>query len=785
MPSGTAGRTEERLRLVVDATEAGIWDMHLGSGEMFVSERFELIMGYAPGKFPRSLTAFLRHIIPAHRQRVLDMLRGSVSVGASYKFDCRIRDAKNALKSLHVRGIAVNDEGQRPQRIVGVIVDTTVESTARHSRRVQDHFLAGVNAALPLIVYAYDSTAGKLLFSSRSFGDMLGYSDAQLQELTDHGVQSFLHPDDRDRVPANRARIARLGKGEVATITVRIRHGDGSWRWVRTHNVPLRLHADGSIWQIVGTAEDCTEQVLADERRRDQEHELARAQEIARVGSWAWHFTSESLSESRELRRILALDPDRESVSVATFMSRVQPEDGRRLRHAHLRCAAGGPKVDERVTLVLPDGARRHVHVLAELLRGPDDKPTTLLGTMQDVTEQVLQDITRAKLEAQVHQAQKLESLGLLAGGIAHDFNNLLVGVLSNASLALLDLPEPSSMRSVVLEIEQTAQRAADLTRQLLAYSGKGRFVVEPIDVSSLATEMTQLLRTVVNKDASLQLRLADDLPRIQADATQLRQVLMNLITNASDALEGKPGDVTICTASTPSVPFTARTMHFGKPSPDTRMVYLEVHDTGIGMTRDVAEKMFDPFFSTKFTGRGLGLAATLGIVRGHRGHIAVTSSPNRGTHFVLGFPTVRSHDVPPASVPSAFEVTRSGDVLIVDDDRVVRNVAKALLTRRGFGIEAAEDGRAALQLLDQKPERFRFVLLDLTMPGLSGLEVLQELRARERARQLPATPVFLMSGYSEQEVARGLEDLDVSGFLQKPFTVADLDRLLAALGGS
>jgi PAS domain S-box-containing protein len=642
-------RSEERLRLVLEATGAGIWDTHLGTGETYISERLEEILGYPPGGCPRTLATFVRHVTPVHRPRVIDMLRESIRTRAPFIIDCTIRDARGAIRSLHVRGDVLADAQGRAQRSFGTVVDVTAEMAAQQERLAQ-------------------------------------------------------------------------------------------------------------------------------------ERELARAQRIARLGSWTWDFHRKQLSWSAELYNLMGLDPATTPPSEAAIDALMPEVDRQRLKDAHGRFLTHGDPVDERFTLRRPDGTVCVMHALAEVLRDADGSPIALVGTMQDITDDVREAEERARLEAQVHQTQKLESLGLLAGGIAHDFNNLLVGVLSNASLALLDIGDDSMARPVVLEIERTAQRAADLTRQLLAYSGKGRFVVEPLDLSALALEMSQLLRTVVSKNATLQLELDEALPMIQGDATQLRQVIMNLITNASDALQGRSGVIRVRTTRLPDPPLAPGTLRFGERESFEERVCLEVSDTGEGMTRDTAERIFDPFFSTKFTGRGLGLAATLGIVRGHHGEIMVESAPQRGSRFVLCFPATHA-PAPAADQPAPRETPpQRGLALVVDDDGVVRSVTAALLARQGFDVETVSCGQDALDRLAHSEPPVRFVLLDLTMPGLSGIEVLEQLRARERDLGAEQTTVFLMSGYSELDVTGGLGQLPISGFLQKPFTIADLVDLLAEL---
>jgi CheY-like chemotaxis protein len=374
-----------------------------------------------------------------------------------------------------------------------------------------------------------------------------------------------------------------------------------------------------------------------------------------------------------------------------------------------------------------------------------------------------------------MQHAQKLESLGVLAGGIAHDFNNLLVGMLGNASLALLDTPLASPARGPVEDIERAAQRAAELTRQLLAYSGKGRFVIEPIDVSRLVEEMTSLLRAALSKKAELILELPTALPAIEADATQLRQVVMNLLTNASDAIGEAVGTIAIRTGVQQVEATYRATLLNGEAITDGAYVFVDVADTGAGMDGATIARIFDPFFTTKFTGRGLGLAATLGIVRGHRGAIKVYSEPGRGTTFRLLFPASREHPVEAAPPAPTAELPRGTTVLVVDDEAAVRAVARAMLERRGFRVLLAEDGEQAVSQFAGAAGTIDIVLLDLTMPRLDGEQTFRALRTIA-----PNVRVVLMSGYNQQDVTNQFVGKGLAGFIQKPFRASELYEAIA-----
>jgi len=387
------------------------------------------------------------------------------------------------------------------------------------------------------------------------------------------------------------------------------------------------------------------------------------------------------------------------------------------------------------------------------------------------------------KSEDQVLQTQKLESLGLLAGGIAHDFNNLLTAILGNTEIALMDLAPASPARENLREIEKAARQAADLCRQMLAYSGKGRFVIQTLDLRALITEMKPMLEMAISGKASLRYDFSAALPAIEADATQMRQVIMNLVINASEAIGERNGVISIMIASLECDRATLADTLIPDPAADGTYVCLEVADTGSGMDEAVKTRLFDPFFTTKFAGRGLGLPAVLGIVRGHKGSVKVLSEKGKGTTIRLLFPAAeRPADRLAETGGESDGWKGTGTVLLADDEETVRTVGKRLLERLGFRVMTAADGREALDLfrrteLEQR-ERIACVFLDLTMPHMDGQETFQELR-----RLRHDVPVILASGFSEQDVTRKFAGKGLTGFVPKPYRMKDLSvQLRAAL---
>jgi two-component system cell cycle sensor histidine kinase/response regulator CckA len=399
------------------------------------------------------------------------------------------------------------------------------------------------------------------------------------------------------------------------------------------------------------------------------------------------------------------------------------------------------------------------------------DEGTWVLSAIVDISERKRAEEERQRLEAQMQHTQKLESLGVLAGGIAHDFNNLLVSILGNAGLALMELAPESPARRTVQAIEAAALRTAELTKQLLAYSGKGKFFVQPLDLSRLVGEMVHLLKISISKKATFRTRLASNLPTINGDAIQVQQVVMNLITNASEALGDNVGDIVVSTGAIDADRAYLSETYLGAQVPEGRYVYVDVTDTGCGMDKATQGRIFDPFFTTKFTGRGLGLAALQGIVRGHQGAIKLYSEPGQGTAFKVLFPSSEQVFSDFQQIDEGAQAWRgTGTILIIDDEEDVRVVTGKTLEKAGFSVIMAGDGRAGVQMFRSHADEIKIVLLDMTMPHMSGEEA---FRAIQTIR--PGATVVLTSGYNEQDAISSFQGWGLAGFIQKPYQPSNL----------
>jgi PAS domain S-box-containing protein len=426
-----------------------------------------------------------------------------------------------------------------------------------------------------------------------------------------------------------------------------------------------------------------------------------------------------------------------------------------------------------------PDGTTRVILVACAPERDAAGRVTGTLGVFHDITDRQRAEEERRALELQVLQSQKLESLGILAGGIAHDFNNLLAVIRGNADLALREV-DPGSGAAARLDVMLRAvSRATELSQQMLAYAGRGKFHVAPLDLSALVAEIAQMLEVSVSKKVRLVLECQDGLPAVEADASQLQQVVMNLVTNAAEAVGEAAGTVTVRTGVRECDAAFFGACVGADGTPPGRYVFLEVADTGCGMSPEVRARLFEPFFSTKFAGRGLGLAALLGIVRSHRGAVAVETAPGRGTTVTVVLPCSDHAPARPAAPPAPPAVApRPGaTVLFVDDESDIREMAEAFLSRAGYRVLLAADGGEAVERFAAAASDVACVILDLTMPRLSGFEALEALRRID-----PAVRVVVSSGFDHGDVTDRLGSPSVVGFLKKPYSLADL---VAAVEGA
>jgi len=420
-----------------------------------------------------------------------------------------------------------------------------------------------------------------------------------------------------------------------------------------------------------------------------------------------------------------------------------------------------------------------------EMLFHPNDneerlvarRVSPIMGENGTVHHQICvdRDITEAKQRSrQMEHTQRLESLGILAGGIAHDFNNLLTAILGNATMAERSMDNGGDMRTHLNRISEASQRAAELCKQMLAYSGKGHFVIKPVNLSELVGEMTRLMEVSVSKHVRMRYDLHVDMPLIDADPAQIHQVILNLITNANEAIGDQHGEILFSTGLMRAKRKYLAATRTGEQLPTGEYVYFEVSDSGCGMDKATMEKMFDPFFTTKFTGRGLGMSAMLGIIRGHHGAILVDSHPGKGSTFRVLLPVSASTNPQQhaETMADSYNEHEKGVIMVVDDEAHIREVACLMIEEVGYDTIAACNGEEAVALYRQRLAEVDAVLLDMTMPKMDGKACFAALLEIN-----PEVKVILSSGYSAQEIDEQFADQPPAGFIQKPYTPESLQQ--------
>ncbi len=542
--------------------------------------------------------------------------------------------------------------------------------------------------------------------------------------------------------------------------------------WMEVNAIPEFLPGETSPHRVVVTLHDITQRKETERALRDSEIFLRQTERIARVGGWEANPHTDHLRWTEGIYDIIEAPRDyRPSLSegIKFFEAEYIPVILDCLKNC---LATGEPFLVECPAVTVHE--KRLWTEVRGLMSVVEKGNAYVIGTLQEITQRKEAEEERLRLEAQVLHTQKLESLGILAGGIAHDFNNILAGILGYADLARARLPAAEPAREDLNVIKRAVQRAADLTRQMLAYAGQGKFVVEPVDLSQIVEDARQILEVSVSKKATLRFQLSRNLPAIQADASQIYQVVLNLVVNASEALGDNTGTISISTDALYYEVLEHAHAVLGSELPSGRYVELKVVDTGCGIDEGSLQKLFDPFFTTKFTGRGLGLAAVHGIVRGHHGAIRVISQPGHGSTFQVLFPACDVEISTTAEPRVAATWQGRGTVLVAEDEVLLRHSVQRMIEMAGFQVLAAGDGEEAVELYRQHHQDIVCVLLDLTMPKMGGEETFSALQEIH-----PGLPIILTSGYREEHACEPFSGRHLAGFLQKPYQSDELVEML------
>jgi len=662
------------------------------------------------------------------------------------------------------------DESGIPTHFDPVIQDITErkESEARE---------AAILESMPVILYrTLIPSPLAATWMSATVQRITGFPPAPF--LTDPGFWSArIHPEDLPQVVAVFETALYQKEAEVE---YRWKCADGRYRWFLDRVVDITPLPDGRA-EASGIWLDITE-------RRDALEALRMSEERYRVAAlmtgqivYDREHPGKRVRWAGAIEEITGYDPVKfAQFDVDAFSRLIHPEDHSRVFSALEKTISSASPFQIEYRLRRWDGIYIWVDDHGSFPLNAEGKVDRIVGALKDITGRKREEEHRLRMERQMQQVQKLESLGVLAGGIAHDFNNLLMAILGNAELALEDLPSLSPARESLQEIGKASQRAAELCRQMLAYAGKGQYHVDAILLDHLVLDLFELLKVSISKKTRLNLKLGNDLPPLRGDATQIRQVVMNLVINASESLGEQNGIVTISSGVSHCRRDSLAEAYIADDLEDGLFVWLEVSDTGCGMDPATQRRIFEPFFTTKFTGRGLGLSAVLGIVRSHHGALWVESESGKGSRFRVLLPAIAEQEIhqrPEEVEKSAWQ--GSGTILLVDDEDAVRETTAKTLERMGFQVLVASNGAEAVRVYQGHGKEIVLVLLDLTMPHLNGEETFAELKKFD-----PQIRVVMASGYSETDVASRIAGKGLAGVLQKPFNKVELQRVLRTVLG-
>ncbi|QDU59457.1 Blue-light-activated protein [Planctomycetes bacterium Pan216] len=645
--------------------------------------------------------------------------------------------------------------------------------------QVAEIFARGVIDSLSARIAAIGDD-GTILAVNRAWREFHSVDDSRPSSFVE-GVNYFEVRDDAMKEADAQAcedgvRAVLDGQTDFVEIEYALgRHDDHRWFVCRVTPFP-----SGGSAKAVVAHEDVTQRRSAEEALRESETHLRAIVESEPECVKLMDRQGKVLDMNPAGLRMLGIE------SLEDVLGKSAYDIVEREHHAEFRkgieAVFRGEKTFQTFEIRSNDGTRRWLEQHAVPLWHPEhpDQVKSMLAVARDITQRKKTEEEVRALQTQMLHAQKMESLGILAGGVAHDFNNILTAILGYANL-LVDEPTISrDNRDMLVRIGESAERAAELCSQLLSYSGRGSFVIKPVDLSSLVCETEQMIHVSLSKKTAVHFKLGENLPKVEADEVQLRQVIMNLVTNASDAIGDEVGELTIETGRAPYDSFDCESNLAGGTCEPGTYVYAKVTDTGCGMSPSTLEKMFDPFFTTKPTGRGLGMAAVLGVIRGHHGLITCDTTPGLGTTFTVAFPQMSGapHEptLPRSSAPSR-ESTHHGTALVIDDESFIRSILKQALESRGFEVLLAVDGQHGIETFAAHADDIVLSLIDMSMPRLGGLETMRFIRQIQ-----PSAQVVLMSGFTKEDVVEGEDGDAPDGYIKKPFRLEDLFRVVTGV---
>ncbi|MBL9216775.1 MAG: PAS domain-containing protein [Opitutaceae bacterium] len=757
----------ERLQLALRAEGGGVWDLELHSGRLRWDARQCEIYGVRPDEFDGRLETWRRFVHPEDLAGLASYADHPSASGDYVDDRFRIVRPDGAVRHISTVGYVYRDTTGQAMRIVGLDRDVTAEVETRDKLRVAEERLALALKASGEGMWDWNVPGGHVYFSPR-WMEMIGYSPDELP-ATSATWEGLIHPDDR---PAALAALHDhfAGRTPVYTSEHRLRTRDGGWIWTLSRGEVVARGPQGEPLRVVGMQGDITERkVLEQQLRRNQEIAL-QVGRLAHIGGWEVDMASQRITWAPEVYRIHEVELGY-TPTIQNALAFYPPEARAVLQEAMARAERDGTPFDLELPFVTARNRRLRVRTIgrAEMQQG---HAVRLFGAFQDITTRYEAEQERHRLETQLFQAQKMETLGTLAGGIAHDFNNLLTGIMGYQDLALDGLPTEHEAHHCIVAAREASFRARGLVDQILAFSRPAADTEQiPMDLATVVEEARRFLRATVPVTIQIQTEIAPHCGRVKADATQMHQVLLNLGSNAAHAMRNGGGILRI--ALTPVRLGAAEAAALGGLAAG-RHLQLSISDTGHGIDPETIKRIFDPFFTTKNVGEGtgLGLSVVHGIVRAHRGAIQVRSALGEGARFDIYLPESEAADARPDDAAGPLTRGRGEVVCIVDDEEVVATFTRTALTRLGYQAIHFDSGTKCLQALQHDAASCSVLITDQTMPGMTGMELAAQVRTFA-----PRLPIIVMSGYFSKISPSALDQIGHITLLAKPFTIAEITR--------
>lgn len=755
----------DKITSYCDACELssmGFWQWDLLNNKIIWSEELYDLFEKSSDKSEHTFDSFLSFVHPDDREMVKTKFYSSFDNNInSFEFIFRLSTNENHLKFMKIK--AVNEfSANKPSKSNGIIVDVTKCLQKECELKKYYHNIRARHIDALTVI----DLEGKIIFANDEAFKLIGYNN---DEFINKNIREFIHKDDLNDILT---KLNKRAKGDSSTYhyKTKIITKEGDIKHIEINSSLLKDKNKPD--SIIIIAKDITDKVLLEQENKSTKQKYQYIFEKSPTGIFVYDKNLRIQFFNDKFAQIL-------------YTNRNQ------LENFDLNTMADKSPLDCLLTPIKfnIDGFYEgwyHTTISDTLLYlSLSTTPyydnngilTGGLGIVNDLTPLKKASDAKIEMERKLQHAQRLETIGVLAGGIAHDFNNILMAILGNSEIAMMKLNFNSPAKDNLLKIQRATERAADLCKQLLAYAGKGNYNVTHLDLNKLINEMLYMLEVSVSKKIILKYNFNKELPLILADSTQINQIIMNLITNASEAIGDKAGIITISTGTFDCDKDYLKKTFVGEELPEGKYCFFEVSDNGCGMTEETKNKIFDPFFTTKFIGRGLGMSAVLGIVRSHNGSIKVYTEKDKGTTIKVLFPALEQFPLTNISTLHVAEADKpkySGTVLLIDDEDYVRQTAKDQLEYFGINVLLAAHAKEALMIFKEKFNIIDLIILDLVLPEIDGIECYRELR-----RINPDVKVIVVSGYNVDDIKNHFNGKGVQGFLQKPYSLKDLEKLL------